>query len=421
MQCDHNYLPLLSGHLDGSNSEAEEKRLEKHLKSCRHCRGLLQSMEENDLLLTQSIAAPPADLTARIMRAVEQEPKKKSSRKRYYFSTAVAGLAAAAVLCFGQQGDNLPLLPETANDRSQEAYSLDSAEETADFTEAEDQVKSGEFVITEEPYEDFAGSASEASMDGVCYSQDSTPADTAPLETQPDSVQDETFSENTEPITQTEPPSEPIVQSESPTEPTAQTEPPSEPIVQSEPPSESTAQTEPPTEPMTQPETSTETFSLPPLEVEPSGKAPASIISGNGEIAYRPPISGKEQQEPAVPTLVIWDATSGNLLLPFGAQKTEFAVQRAGDSSSLYHQFASALSLLRKPTSLNSKLFSPMFTSEVYSISYDELRALFDSCLQKYELAFYFPKEIQNLDHCQLILIDAPKGSLAVTSGKTNE
>lgn len=110
MNCDE-YFHLISGHLDGCNSETEEKQLQQHLKGCENCRAILAKLQENEQLLSQSTVTPPVDLTERIMNAVRKEPKKKS-KKRFYTSFAAAGLAAAALLAlvfFGSNG--LPKLP----------------------------------------------------------------------------------------------------------------------------------------------------------------------------------------------------------------------------------------------------------------------------------------------------------------------
>lgn len=138
MNCEE-YFHLISGHLDGCNSETEENQLQQHLKSCENCRGILAQLQENEQLLSQSTVAPPVDLTERIMNAVRKEPKKKS-KKRFYTSFAAAGLAAAALLAlvfFGSNG--LPKLPTedaaymVADD---EPYAMEDcmpAENAADF------------------------------------------------------------------------------------------------------------------------------------------------------------------------------------------------------------------------------------------------------------------------------------------------
>ena len=95
MNCDE-YLLLLSGHLDGYNTEEEESRLQAHLQTCRVCRERLAQMEQDDALLAD-LPAPPPDLTKKIMGKIEKE-KKQTKRRRFLHWAAPAG-AAAAVLC----------------------------------------------------------------------------------------------------------------------------------------------------------------------------------------------------------------------------------------------------------------------------------------------------------------------------------
>ena len=97
MNCDE-YLPLISGHLDGANSDFEEHRLQEHLQTCEACRALLSQMEQNDALLKGSAAVPPADLTDRIMRQVRKEKQRSSTSKKRWIPIAVSGVAAAALL-----------------------------------------------------------------------------------------------------------------------------------------------------------------------------------------------------------------------------------------------------------------------------------------------------------------------------------
>lgn len=104
MDCEF-YYPLLSAHIDGENSEAEEAQLQEHLAVCPHCRALLRQWEQTDSLLVQT-PAPPADLTARILK---QLPKKRRRRRLLYFAAPAATLAAAAVLALAVFGAmNLP-------------------------------------------------------------------------------------------------------------------------------------------------------------------------------------------------------------------------------------------------------------------------------------------------------------------------
>mgnify|MGYP000576846331 CR=1 FL=1 len=66
MNC-NDYLPLLSGHLDGEKlGREEEQRLQAHLAQCADCRARLQAFERGDRLLRADTAVPPAGLTAPI-------------------------------------------------------------------------------------------------------------------------------------------------------------------------------------------------------------------------------------------------------------------------------------------------------------------------------------------------------------------
>ncbi len=67
MNCD-SYISLLSGHLDGINTSAEEEQLQAHLKNCENCRTLLNVMQQNDALMRDSVAEPPADLNRLIKK-----------------------------------------------------------------------------------------------------------------------------------------------------------------------------------------------------------------------------------------------------------------------------------------------------------------------------------------------------------------
>ena len=110
------YLPLLSGHLDGANSEAAESRLQKHLASCKQCRTLLAQLEQTDAMLLSSKTEPPADLAARIMTQVRNEPKRKKALHRTVRSVCAVGFAAAALLALVFFGDlKLPSLKQESS------------------------------------------------------------------------------------------------------------------------------------------------------------------------------------------------------------------------------------------------------------------------------------------------------------------
>lgn len=116
MPCEERYLELLSGHMDGCNTEAEEAELLQHLEGCAHCRDLLHAMQETQQLLKDDMRPAPADLTQRIMTAVSKAPKKQRRSKGFWISTAAAGVAAAAMLCFAFLGGGGLAMPSTEAD-----------------------------------------------------------------------------------------------------------------------------------------------------------------------------------------------------------------------------------------------------------------------------------------------------------------
>ena len=85
-------LELLSGHLDGANTEEEEQRLRAHLETCAHCRELLAAFAAVDGAVADLEADPPPQLRQNIMAAVARERAQGPRRRR------LAGLAVAAAL-----------------------------------------------------------------------------------------------------------------------------------------------------------------------------------------------------------------------------------------------------------------------------------------------------------------------------------
>lgn len=93
-------LPLLSGHLDSTNSSHEERQLQQHLKSCKACRELLSAFAQNDRLLRSEPQRPPLDLSGRIMREVHRDAVSSRPSRWKILSFVASGVAAAALLCF---------------------------------------------------------------------------------------------------------------------------------------------------------------------------------------------------------------------------------------------------------------------------------------------------------------------------------
>lgn len=96
MTCEE-YLILLSGHVDGMNTEAEEQQLQAHLAQCAACRARLEAYTAVDTALAQEDALPPDWLSARIRKSLSAAPEAERRKKRHP-SALLAGLTAAACL-----------------------------------------------------------------------------------------------------------------------------------------------------------------------------------------------------------------------------------------------------------------------------------------------------------------------------------
>lgn len=347
MQCDDIYMLLISGHIDGTNSETEEKRLEQHLKQCRHCRELLAVLEAHDAQLSQGAAEPPADLSARIMEAVRKEPKRKPRKKRLYTSLAAAGLATAAMLCFALMGDWL---------------SLPESEDHASFYNA--NVTNDAAVSPVVPPE-----SSELSPDA----SEQPPANDA--ETPESASPDDNLSRGDQP------------DEKQPTSSEASPRPSGEPENDS-------------------PDESMEPLVLPSVTEEdglPAEDTPSDVLSPNG---LRRPITADKSLR-CVPTLVIWGA-SAQELSPLSDMSPDrlAAFKSVGNSADLYSRFFSALFSGRQNTldESNGKLLAALDT-DIYRVPYSTLQELFELCWGDYEIAIYLPREISAQEPCQIILV----------------
>jgi len=112
----NDYLPLLSGHLDGENSPEEEQRLQAHLAQCADCRARLQAFERGDRLLRADTAVPPAGLTASILAAAKTPQRPVKKPRRAYWGGLATGLAAAALVVFTLLGPLKGFAQQKSND-----------------------------------------------------------------------------------------------------------------------------------------------------------------------------------------------------------------------------------------------------------------------------------------------------------------
>jgi len=97
MNCDE-ALILISGELDGTNTEDEMAQLRAHLETCPECRRVIETLKQLDLELANLEAEPPADLKDHVMDAIRAEAKPKQRRHRWL---PFAVSAAAVFLMIG--------------------------------------------------------------------------------------------------------------------------------------------------------------------------------------------------------------------------------------------------------------------------------------------------------------------------------
>lgn len=338
------YLPLLSAHIDGMNSEIEERRLQQHLRSCAHCRERLRELEEADATLRAARAEPPADLTGRIMAQVRSEPRKKAPHKRKYLSIGAAGLAAAAMLVLVLFGNSrLPGLPtETAAD-STAADALGIAPDEAVQDEAFYSIASGNFYL-----KDFSETGDAASKEEMAIANDSNDAATA---------------------------SEPK-------------EPPIEGEICFD-----YGRVELPDAPSTSTSAS--------LPVEPNA---GDGLPGGTTLA--PP---KTSSNPSgAPLLIVWGAVPGELAPLQNAEEMMPPELVNAESDTLYSRLLDALPLARALSEAAAER-TPQPTVTAYCVDYEQLSAVFETCLGSYEAAVYFPAEVTDAAHCTVLVISAPR------------
>lgn len=95
---------LLSGHLDGTNTEEEAAQLREHLDVCAACRDLLEAFRDADQDLLELKTEAPADLCDNVMREIRFEAKPKNTIRRWRNLAVAAGL----VLVIGFAAVSLP-------------------------------------------------------------------------------------------------------------------------------------------------------------------------------------------------------------------------------------------------------------------------------------------------------------------------
>lgn len=129
----------------GALSGDEKVMLENHLQECASCRRELDQLRGDAALLAVSTAGPrpPARSKARLMDAIEKEPRKRPARARLNWWAIVGWAAAAVMLVFviGVTRHNKRLsstIAELSSMVEKERLSGDEARRIADIMHAPD-------------------------------------------------------------------------------------------------------------------------------------------------------------------------------------------------------------------------------------------------------------------------------------------
>ncbi len=357
MRC-NDYISLLSGHIDGKNSEVEERRLQQHLQACKACRALLEQMEQADTALRESRQEPPAELTVRIMAQVRKEPKQKRSHRRTIFSVGATGLAAAALLAFVFFGDlKLPAL------------------------------SSGENAPVITVYEQASEYPRSANTEQNFYM--------API--LPDSTLFEPVIEAA--------PSEELPSSTQQQQPAMDASPSEAPVDGKE----NIDATTP---------SAADDLTLPTVCTDITAPQDSTEATGSSKPHRKPPKLASS--EAAAPLLIIWNAQPESFaplkdLTPLEeppksdappAEDTEQTNGAAAESGNLYTRLLATLPLGKKLSEASPELLSkPALSIMKYLVSYEQFSALFTECIGAYETAVYYPANLRDLDCCTVLVI----------------
>lgn len=395
MQHCNEYLPLLSGHLDGVNSEKEEARLQAHLKQCRHCRTLLAQMEAVDAAMTDGLPEPPADLTDRIMEQVRREPKKRRFGKRI-FTLSAAGLAAAAMLALVFSG-KIGLL-------SGYMEYTKSADIAAAATKADNEQSSfnGWQMTADDDEERLLQRSSDADEDIMPFS-DGTGQTASTEESAPSTFYGSVETNDTEKNTDicTEPTAEPSEAVE-PSTPTA--EPTAEPDTQ---PSEKSNGAAAPSE-----EVPSFSTPQPPTEPVDTGASEKPTAESAPKAIKRRPLGDYRQTQQYNPTLVIWGASVDCLdgvsglaqTIPDTSERSspESGKDGAETSRTLGTRFFSALPPIGAGVESTTL---PRFVVSSYITGSAVMESLFAKFKGTYELALYYPAQLPQQDICTVLIV----------------
>lgn len=339
------YLPLLSAHIDGMNSEIEERRLQQHLCSCAHCREHLRELEDTDATLRAAKAEPPAGLTGRIMAQVHSEPRRRNARRRRLLSLGAAGLAAAAMLALVLFGNSR--LPGLSAENAAEPTAADAAGLAPGETGQEEKFYS--FVPDSFYLKDFSETGNAASYDEEVLEYGSNDATTAAAElTEPPVEGDAVFDYGRVDLPE-----------------------------------------------------------LPSGNTSASLSPETSASDGlSGGTAFAPPKTSTQADD--APLLIVWGAEPDAFALLRDAEQISAPEATTAQENTLYSRLLEALPLAKALSEAAAER-TPQSSVTAYCVDYAQLSAVLQDCLGLYETAVYFPAEVTDAAHCTVLVISSPR------------
>ena len=117
-------LVLISGHLDGENTEQEEAQLQAHLEGCPSCREILEALSQIDQKIQNMEAEFPANFCEDVMAAIRAEQVPVRKKKHPIWPVLTTAAAAAP-------DEAEPMLARSAEDTMEFAV-YDAADEDAE-------------------------------------------------------------------------------------------------------------------------------------------------------------------------------------------------------------------------------------------------------------------------------------------------
>lgn len=160
MNCEDAYL-LISGRIDGCNTQAEEAQLEEHLAACPDCRRVWLEFSQMNTDLQNLQEEPPAGLCDTVMREVHRQARRKKYRPVWMAA------AAALALVMGLQNQQFPQQTQFAQNTRSMDISVASIEPVAADAAAMSQAWGAAVAVTHTLLPELENCEAETLADGT--------------------------------------------------------------------------------------------------------------------------------------------------------------------------------------------------------------------------------------------------------------